>query len=165
MSACHNWESAGVLVCFSVTVIAAWPKQFGEEGVYFVLKVYSPSLREANWKWKKKTIEEWNACCLSSRLVFSYRSYIVQAHLPRCGTVHSGLGYSASISNQENDPWTCSQDNLGRGEFLSWISLFQVDNHARPSPLESISIEYNCLYQVCMGVYLWNIIIIFNWYR
>lgn len=70
-------------------------------------------------KMEDKTIEEWNACCLSSRLVFSYRSYKVQAHLPRCGTVHSGLGHPASISNQENDPRTRSLDNLGRGEFLN----------------------------------------------
>ena len=52
-------------------------------------------------------------------LAFQLLPYTTQAHLPRNGSVHSGLGPPTSISNQENVSQTCPQANR-TGWFFNW---------------------------------------------
>lgn len=71
-------------------------------------------------------------------LLFSFQAhlqlpfYIGQAHLPKDGTTHSGLGSSASISNLENVPQTHPQakSNKKKSSLIENFSsqAHQVDN-------------------------------------
>ncbi|XP_055478047.1 tumor necrosis factor alpha-induced protein 8-like protein 3 [Psammomys obesus] len=58
------------------------------------------------------------ACWFASKRLFSYLSCKAHAHVSRDGTVHSGKGPSASISNQESSRQTCPQASL-MGDFFS----------------------------------------------
>ena len=50
--------------------------------------------------------------CSALKFTFSFLSYMAQAHLPKGGTAHSGLGPPPSISKQANALQTCPQANL-----------------------------------------------------
>ena len=54
-------------------------------------------------------MEEHYLLARPSLLPLSQCSDTIQGHVPRGGTIHSGLGTPASITNQENDPQTCTE--------------------------------------------------------
>lgn len=62
-------------------------------------------------------------CWFAVRGLLSLLSYPSQDHLPRGGTVHSGLSPPIPIINQENDTQACLQGNPMR-RFLNWVFLF-----------------------------------------
>lgn len=58
-------------------------------------------------------MENTEECCswLAPGFMVSYFSETDQAHLPKDGIAHSGLGPPTWITNQEKAPQTCSQGN------------------------------------------------------
>lgn len=73
------------------------------------------------------------AFCLALHGLLSLFSYIIQDHLSRSSTTHSGLRSPTSIVNQEKVPQVLLQANLGVGfsQFdglsfkltLAWVTL------------------------------------------
>lgn len=95
---------------------------FGEERVYLGLWVTAhpqPAIPRQGLK-ARKNLEAGNkqwpwakaAYGLAPRLTFSSPSFIAQAHLPKDGTTHSGLGTPRSIIVQDDAPQTCPRASL-----------------------------------------------------
>lgn len=107
------WEGFGCCLSFlSVVVIKHWPKATrGGNGLFqFTLLGHGSSLREVGQEVQK---EPWRDLIYRpSSGLFSLLSYIAQDHLPRNGTIWSGLSSSISIREPENASQTCSGANL-----------------------------------------------------
>ena len=87
-----------ILICFSVEIRHHDQEQLLEEGVSLLFLLVAHQLGKSGQELKAETWRNVDYWLASSDLI-SYFSSTAQAHLPRYGSTHSGLGPSISISH------------------------------------------------------------------
>jgi hypothetical protein len=109
-------------------------KELWEEKVYLAYRLWPTIERNKGRILEQKLWGGAAAYWFAPSTLLSYLSCIIWAHLHTDGNIHNGLGTTTPISNQENDPETCTQasvlEAIPQVSFqFPWDSrLYQIDD-------------------------------------